>query len=57
MIAMRIPKLRKGSCFPGIPEPRRRAGKARTASSQKACVPGISTRPIDDLVMGISGVR
>lgn len=30
-VALRTPKLRKGSYFPGFPEPRRMAGKALTA--------------------------
>jgi putative transposase len=57
-VALRIAKLRKGSCFPGFPEPRRMAEKALTAVIQEACVQGISTRSVDDLVkaMGISGI-
>jgi putative transposase len=54
----RIPKLRKGSYFPGFLEPRRMAEKALTAVIQEAYVHGISTRSVDDLVraMGCSGV-
>ena len=57
-VELRIPKLRKGSCFPGFLEPRRMAGKALTAVIQEACVQGISTRSADDLVkaMGMSGI-
>jgi len=54
----RIPKLRKGSYFPGFLEPRRMAEKALTAVIQEAYVQGISTRSVDDLVqaMGMSGI-
>ena len=57
-VEMRIPKLRKDSCFPGFLEPRRMAGKALTAVIQEAYVQGISTRSVDDLVkaMGLSGL-
>jgi putative transposase len=57
-VELRIPKLRKGSYFPGFLEPRRMAGKALTAVIQEASVHGISTRSLDDLVqaMGCSGV-
>src|SRR5205814_10175495 len=57
-VELRIPKLRKGSYFPGFLEPRRRAEKALTAVIQEAYVHGISTRSVDDLVqaMGGSGV-
>jgi len=57
-VDLRIPKLRKGSYFPGFLEPRRMAEKALTAVSQEAYVQGISTRSVDDLVkaMGMSGI-
>jgi len=57
-VELRIPKLRKGSYFPGFLEPRRMAEKALTAVIQEAYVHGISTRSVDDLVqaMGGSGV-
>jgi Transposase, Mutator family len=53
-----IPKLRKGSYFPGFLEPRRIAEKALTAVVQEAYVHGVSTRAVDDLVkaMGMSGI-
>ena len=35
-VELRIPKLRKGSYFPGFLEPRRLAGKALTAVIQEA---------------------
>jgi putative transposase len=55
---LRIPKLRKGSYFPGFLEPRRLAEKALTAVVQEAYVHGVSTRSVDDLVkaMGMSGI-
>lgn len=36
-VELRIPKLRKGSYFPGFLEPRRMAEKALTAVVQEAC--------------------
>ena len=55
---LRIPKLRKGSYFPGFLEPRRLAEKALTAVIQEAYIQGISTRSVDDLVkaLGMSGI-
>src|SRR5687767_6473523 len=46
-VELRIPKLRKGSYFPGFLEPRRVAEKALTAVIQEAWVQGIATRPVD----------
>lgn len=50
-----IPKLRKGSFFPELLEPRRRIDQALYAVIMEAYVEGISTRSVDDLVraMGI----
>jgi putative transposase len=57
-IALAIPKLRKGNCFPSFLEPRRTAEKALVAVIQEACVHGVSTRSVDDLVkaMGAGGM-
>src|ERR1700730_1032631 len=57
-VELRIPKLRKGSYFPGFLEPRRTAEKALTAVIQEAYIQGISTRSVDDLVraMGMEGI-
>jgi transposase-like protein len=57
-VELRIPKLRKGTYFPGFLEPRRMAEKALTAVIQEAYIQGISTRSVDDLVkaMGMSGI-
>ena len=57
-VELRIPKLRKGSYFPGFLEPRRMAEKALTAVIQEAYIQGVSTRSVDDLVkaLGMSGI-
>ena len=57
-VGLKIPKLRKGSYFPGFLEPRRMAEKALTAVVQEAYIQGVSTRSVDDLVqaMGMSGI-
>jgi putative transposase len=51
-----IPKLRKGSFFPEILEPRRRIDQALYAVVMEAYVNGVSTRSVDDLVaaMGVN---
>ena len=54
-VELRIPKLRKGSYFPGFLEPRRMAEKALTAVIQEAYIHGISTRSVDDLVQAMGG--
>ena len=57
-VELKIPKLRKGSYFPGFLEPRRTAEKALTAVIQEAYIQGVSTRSVDDLVraMGMTGI-
>lgn len=57
-VELRIPKLRKGSYFPGFLEPRRMAERALTAVIQEAYIQGISTRSVDDLVkaLGMEGI-
>src|SRR3954468_24857644 len=57
-VPLEIPKLRKGSYFPGFLEPRRASEKALTAVIQEAYVQGVSTRSVDDLVkaMGMTGI-
>jgi putative transposase len=57
-VELHIPKLRKGSYFPGFLEPRRVAEKALTAVIQEAYVQGISTRSVDELVkaLGMTGI-
>ena len=55
---LKIPKLRKGSYFPGFLEPRRTGERALVAVIQEAWIQGVSTRKVDDLVqaMGMSGI-
>jgi len=57
-VELAIPKLRKGSYFPGFLEPRRASEKALVAVIQEAYVHGVSTRSVDDLVkaMGMTGI-
>lgn len=57
-VELSIPRLRKGSYFPGFLEPRRMTEKALTAVIQEAYIQGVSTRSVDDLVkaMGMSGI-
>ncbi len=49
-VELRIPKLRKGSFFPVILDPRRRIDQALYAVVMEAYVHGVSTRSVDDLV-------
>ena len=57
-VDLKIPKLRKGSYFPGFLEPRRTAEKALAAVIQEAYIQGVSTRSVDELVkaMGMHGI-
>ncbi len=57
-VELHIPKIRKGSYFPGFLEPRRMGEKALTAVIQEAYIQGVSTRSVDDLVqaMGMTGI-
>ncbi|MFA9432255.1 IS256 family transposase [Egicoccus sp. AB-alg2] len=48
-----IPKLRKGSFFPELLEPRRRIDKALWAVIMTAYITGTSTRKVDDLVKAL----
>ena len=54
-LQLAIPKLRRGSFFPELLEPRRRIDQALYAVVMEAYVNGVSTRAVDDLVaaMGI----
>ena len=56
-VELRIPKLRKGSYFPGFLEPRRMAEKALTAVIQEVYIHGVSTRSVDDLVKALGIVN
>lgn len=57
-LELKIPKLRRGSYFPGFLEPRKTAERALVAVVQEAWIQGVSTRKVDDLVqaMGMSGI-
>lgn len=52
-IELRIPKLRVGSFFPSLLEPRRRVDRALWAVIMTAYVTGTSTRKVDDLVRAL----
>ena len=52
-VQLSIPKLRKGSFFPVILEPRRRIDQALYAVVMEAYVNGVSTRAVDDLVTAL----
>jgi putative transposase len=57
-VSLRIPKLRSGSYYPSLLEPRKRAEQALLAVVQQAYVEGVSTRKVDDLLqaMGLNGI-
>ena len=50
--------MRDGNYFLALLDPRRRAERALTAVVQEACVQGVSTRRVDDLVqaLGMTGI-
>ncbi len=50
---IKIPKLRQGSFFPELLEPRRRIDKALWAVIMTAYITGTSTRKVDDLVKAL----
>jgi putative transposase len=55
---LRVPKVREGSYFPSLLEPRRRSERALLAVVQQAYVEGVSTRRVEDLVqaLGCEGI-
>lgn len=57
-IELAIPKVRTGTYFPSLLQPRRRAEHALLAVVQEAYVHGVSTRKVDDLVkaLGVDGL-
>lgn len=57
-VDLAIPKVRPGSYFPSLLQPRRRAEQALLAVVQEAYVHGVSTRKVDDLVkaLGLDGI-
>jgi transposase-like protein len=52
-LELRIPKVRVGSFFPSLLEPRRRVDRALWAVIMTAYVTGTSTRKVDDLVRAL----
>jgi putative transposase len=52
---LHIPKVRTGSFFPSLLEPRRRIQRALLAVIQEAYVHGVSTRKVDDVVAALGG--
>jgi transposase-like protein len=57
-IALRGPRVRDGSYFPALLEPRTRGERALVAVVQEAYVGGVSTRRVDELVkaLGMGGI-
>jgi len=57
-IELQVPRVRDGSFYPSLREPRKRAEHALVAVVQEAYVQGISTRKVDDLVqaLGMQGI-
>jgi len=57
-IELKVPRVRDGSFFPSLLEPRRRAERALVSVVQEAYVQGISTRRVDDRVQarGMQGI-
>jgi transposase-like protein len=57
-IALRVPRVRDGSYFPALLEPRRRAERALVAVIQEASVQGVSTRRVDEVLqaLGMQGI-
>ena len=49
---LKVPRVRDGSYFPSLLEPRKRAERALVAVVREAYVQGVSTRRVDDLVKG-----
>jgi len=57
-IELQVPRVRDGSFFPSLLEPRKRAERALVAVVQEAYVQGVSTRRVDALVqtLGLTGI-
>ena len=55
---LQVPRVREGSSFPSLLEPRRRSERALLAVVQPAYVEGVSTRRVEDLVqaLGCEGI-
>ena len=57
-LGLKVPRVRDGSSFPALLEPRRRAERALVAVVQEAYIQGVSTRRVDELVqaLGLQGI-
>jgi len=57
-VQLEIPRIREGSYFPSLLQPRRRAEQALLSVVQEAYVLGVSTRKVENLVrsLGIDGI-
>jgi len=57
-VPLKIPRLREGSYFPSLLEPRRQAEQALLSVIQQAYIQGVSTRRVDELVkaLGLTGI-
>ena len=57
-IMIGVPRVRDGSYFPSLLEPRRRAERALVGVVQEAYIQGVSTRRVDELVrsLGMEGI-
>src|SRR3954465_13854006 len=57
-IELKVPRVRDGSYFPSLLDPRKRAERALLAVVQEAYVQGVSTRKVDALVqsLGLDGM-
>jgi putative transposase len=57
-LELQVPRVRDGSFYPRLLEPRKRAERALVAVVQEAYVRGVSTRRVDDPVqaLGIGGI-
>jgi transposase-like protein len=57
-LELRVPRVRDGSYYPALLEPRRRSERALVAVVQEAYVQGVSTRRVDELVkaLGLLGI-
>ena len=54
---MAIPKVRPGTYFPSLLQPRRRAEHALLAVVQEAYVHGVSARKVDELMKARASMR
>ena len=57
-IELKVPRVRDGSFYPSLLDPRKRAERALVAVVQEAYVQGVSTRRVDELVqaLGMTGI-